>query len=180
MGTYTRGTWPLALFVLFANPLLAQDKDPLKMVYAVWKDIGGAAYSVAQMNKKNYDKVEAWAVIVKDSTGKVEVTQRHNKAGGSDRAIQASQTIDTAIARLSALPANAADSVSAYAPRSGPASHLSEKDLKKVVSMLGPGESALLIISPKPDVSEVQKFMGMGGQGTPEVVVVDMILDIKE
>ena len=46
--------------------------------------------------------------------------------------------------------------------------------------MLGPGESALLIISPKPDVSEVQKFMGMGGQGTPEVVVVDMILDIKE
>ena len=96
MGTYTRGTWPLALFVLFANPLLAQDKDPLKMVYAVWKDIGGAAYSVAQMNKKNYDKVEAWAVIVKDSTGKVEVTQRHNKAGGSDRAMQASVIIDTA------------------------------------------------------------------------------------
>jgi hypothetical protein len=94
--------------------------------------------------------------------------------------MQASQTIDTAIARLSALPPNAADSVSAYAPRSGPASHLSEKDLKKVVSMLGPGESAVLIISPKPDVSEVQKFMGMGGQGTPEVVVVDMILDIKE
>ncbi len=49
MGTYTRGTWPLALFVLFANPLMAQDKDPpLKMVYAVWKDIGGAAYTVSR------------------------------------------------------------------------------------------------------------------------------------
>jgi hypothetical protein len=51
---------------------------------------------------------------------------------------------------------------------------LSEKDLKKVVSMLGPGESAVLLISPKPDVSEVERFMGMGGQGAPEVVVVDI------
>ena len=155
MGTYRAWFQSLAVFLLVGGPLpaQAQEEQPLKMVYAVF---------------------------VQDTTGKVVVSQRHSKAGGSDRAMQASQTIDTAIARLSALPPNAADSVSAYAPRSGPASHLSEKDLKKVVSMLGPGESAVLIISPKPDVSEVQKFMGMGGQGTPEVVVVDMILDIKE
>jgi hypothetical protein len=150
------------------------------MVYAVWKDIGGAANSMRHMNKKTYDLVEAYAVLVKDTTGKVVVSQRHNKAGGSDRAMQASQTIDTSIARLSALPANAADSASGYAPKSGPVSHLSEKDFKKVVSMLGPGESALLIISPKPDVSEVQSFLGMGGQGAPEVVVVDILMDIKE
>jgi hypothetical protein len=87
--------------------------------------------------------------------------------------MQASQTIDTAIARLSALPPDAADSAIGYAPN-GPASRLSEKDLKKVVSMLGPGESAVLLISPKPDVSEVERFMGMGGQGAPEVVVVDI------
>ena len=175
MGTYTRGTWPLALFVLFANPLVAQDKDPpLKMVYAVWKDIGGAAYTVTQMNKKNYDKVEAWAVIVKDSTGKVEVTQRGNKAGGSARAMQASVIIDTAVARLGALPANAGENASQYRPASGPASRLSEGDLKKVVSMLHPNESALLAISPKPDVADVEKFMGMGGHGTPEKVVIDL------
>jgi hypothetical protein len=51
---------------------------------------------------------------------------------------------------------------------------LSEKDLKKVVSMLGPDESAVLLISPKPDVSEVERFMGMGGTGAPEVVEVDI------
>ena len=132
------------------------------------------------MNKKTYDLVEAYAVLVKDTTGKVEVSQRHNKAGGSDRAMQASQIIDTSIARLSALPPNAADSASGYAPKSGPASHLSEKDFKKVVSMLGPGESAVLIISPKPDVSEVERVLGMGSQGAPEVVVVDILVDIKE
>jgi hypothetical protein len=143
------------------------------MVYAVWKDTGGAANTMMHMNKKTYDLVEAYAVLVKDTAGKVEVSQRHNKAGGSSRAMQASQTIDTAIARLSALPPNAADSAIGYAPN-GPASRLSEKDLKKVVSMLGPGESAVLLISPKPDVSEVERFMGMGGQGAPEVVAVDI------
>jgi hypothetical protein len=52
---------------------------------------------------------------------------------------------------------------------------LSDKDLKKVVSMLSPGESAVLLISPKPDVSEIEHYvMGMGGAGTPDVVVVDI------
>jgi hypothetical protein len=51
---------------------------------------------------------------------------------------------------------------------------LSEKDLKKVVSMLSPDESAVLLISPKPNVSEMEKFLGMGGQGTPEIVQVDI------
>jgi hypothetical protein len=51
---------------------------------------------------------------------------------------------------------------------------LSEKDFKKVVRMLDPGESAVLLISPQPDVSEVERVLGMGSQGTPEVVVVNL------
>ena len=176
MGTCRAWYLSLAAFLLVAGPVpgQAQEAPPLKMVYAVWKDQGGAANTMKQMNKKTYDLVEAYAVLVKDKTGKVTVSERHNKAGGSAAAMQASETIDTAIARLSALPPNAADSASGYAPANGPASRLSEKDLKKVVSMLGPDESAVLLISPKPDVSEVERFMGMGGTGAPEVVEVDI------
>jgi hypothetical protein len=175
MGTYVRGISSLAAFLLVGSPLSAQAPEdaPLKMVYAVWKSPGAAANIMSQMNKKTYDKVEAWAVIAKDSTGKVKVKQRHNKAGGSDRAMQAAVVVDTAVARLSALPPNAADSAVAYAPN-GPASRLSEKDFKKVVSMLDPGESGVLLISSQPDVSEVKRVLGMGGQGAPEVVVVDL------
>jgi len=177
MGTYARGTWSLAAFLVVGSPMLAQaqEETPLKMVYAVWKSPGAAANIMAQMNKKTYDKVEAYAVIVKDSTGKVELKQRYNQAGASDRAMEASVVIDTAVDRLSALPPNAGDSVAAYAPVPGsPASRLSEKDLKKVVSMLDPGESAVLLISPEPDVSEIERVLGMGSQGTPEVVQVDL------
>jgi hypothetical protein len=176
MGVYARGIWSLAAFLVVAGPLRAQDKEaqPLKMVYAVWGNPGGAANAIAHMNKKTYDLVEAYAVIVKDKSGKVEVKQRHNKAGGSATAMAASETIDTAIARIGALPANAADSASGYRPTSGPASKLSDSDLKKVVGMLGPGESGALLISPKPDVSEVQNFVGMGGKDAPQVVVVDI------
>jgi hypothetical protein len=174
VSTYRTWFLSLAALVVFVGALSAQDGPPLKMVYAVWKSPGGAANTMHHMNKKTYDLVEAYAVLVKDTAGKVEVKDRHNKAGGSPQAMQAAETIDTAIARLGALPANAADSAAGYRPASGPASHLSEKDLKIVVGMLDPGESAVLLISPQPDVSEVQKFVGMGGQAAPEVVVVDL------
>ena len=176
MSTYRTRYLALAALVTVVAPLSAQAQDgpPLKMVYAVWKSTGGASNTMHHMNKKTYDLVEAYAVLVKDTAGKVEVKDRHNKAGGSPQAMQAAETIDTAIARLSALPANAADSAAGYRPASGPASHLSEKDLKRVVGMLDPGESAVLLISPAPDVSEVQKFVGMGGQAAPEFVVVDL------
>jgi hypothetical protein len=32
----------------------------------------------------------------------------------------------------------------------------------------------VLIISPKPNVLEMEQFLGMGGQGTPEIVQVDI------
>jgi len=176
VSTYRTWYLSLAALVVVVGPLSAQAQDgpPLKMVYAVWKSTGGASNTMHHMNKKTYDLVEAYAVLVKDTAGKVEVKDRHNKAGGSPQAMQAAETIDTAIARLSALPANAADSAAGYRPAGGPASHLSEKDLKRVVGMLDPGESAVLLISPAPDVSEVQKFVGMGGQAAPEFVVVDL------
>jgi len=176
MSTYRAWYLSLAAFLLVAGPsaALAQKEPPLKMVFAVWKDTAVAAHTMQHMNKKAYDLVEAYAVLVKDSTGKVEVGQRHNQAGGSPRAMQASVTIDTAIARLSALPANAGDSVSAYAPNNGPASLLSEKDFKKVVTMFGPRESAVLLISPQPNVAEMERFLGMGGHGAPEFVEVEL------
>jgi hypothetical protein len=175
MGTNRLWYLSLTAFLLVASPWSAQAQtDGLKMVYAVWEGTGAAENTMRHMNKKTYDLVEAYAVLVKDKNGKVEVKQRHSQAGGSDRALVASETIDTAIARLSALPENAADSAQAYAPKSGPASHLSEKDLKRVVGMLNPNESAVLLISPKPNVSGMEKFLGMGGQGTPEIVQVDI------
>ena len=120
MSTYRSWYLSLATFLLVAMPSSAWAQDgSLKMVYAVWGDPGSAATIMRNMNKKTYDLLEAYAVIVKDKSGKVTVQQRHNKAGGSDRAMVASQTIDTSIARLSALPANAADSAKAYARRTG-------------------------------------------------------------
>jgi len=176
VSTYRTRYLALAALVGVVGPLSAQAQDgpPLKMVYAVWKSPGGASDAMHHMNKKTYDLVEAYAVLVKDTAGKVEVKQRGNKAGGSPQAVQAAETIDSAVARLTALPPNAEDSVAGYKPAGGPASHLSDKDFKKVVSMLDPGESGVLLISPQPDVAEVQKFVGMGGQAAPEVVVVDL------
>jgi hypothetical protein len=175
MGTYRAWYLSLAAFLLVPGQVRAQDKEapPLKMVYAVWKDQGGAANTMKQMNKKTYDLVEAYAVLVKDTAGKVAVRQRHNKAGGSVTALQGSQVVDTAIARLSAPAPSAADSASGHAP-SGQASRLSEEDLKKVVGMFGPGESAVIIMSPIPALSDIKHYLGVGG--VAEIVE----LEIKE
>ena len=175
MGTHGRGIWSLSAFLLVANPLLAQEKaePPIRMIYAVWKDTAGAGYAMKHMSKKTYDQVEAYAVLTKDKAGQVEVKQRYNQAGGSARALQASQVVDTAIARLSAPPPSAADSVSGYAPNATP-SRLSEEDLKKVVGMFGPGQSALLLLSPKPAVSEIQRSLGAGQQSNVEIVELEI------
>jgi hypothetical protein len=87
--------------------------------------------------------------------------------------LQASQVVDTAIARLSAPPPNAADPASGYAP-SAKAGRLSEEDLNKVVGMFGPGESALLLLSPKPAVSEIQRSLGVGTQSKAEIVELEV------
>ena len=143
------------------------------MIYAVWKDTTGAGSTMKSMSKGAKDLIEAYAVLIKDKDGKVEVKQRHNKAGGSVTALQASQIVDTAIARLSAPPPSAADSASGYAP-AAQARRLSEEDLKKIVGMFGPGESALILMSPKPAISEIQRSLGVGAQSNAEIVALEV------
>ena len=173
MGTYARGIWSLAAFLVVASPLPAQDQaPPLRMIYAVWKDTTGAGYAIKQMSKGAKDQVAAWAVLVKDKNGHVELKQRYNKAGGDDQAMQAAMVIDTAIARLKAPPPSAADSASGYEPN--PSRRLSEEDLKKVVGMFGPGQSALLLLSPKPAVAELQRSLGTGAQSNAEIVELEI------
>jgi hypothetical protein len=80
MSTYRAWYLSLAAFMLVAGPrpaLAQKDAAPLKMVYAVWGDPGSAATIMRNMNKKTYDVVEAYAVLVKDKSGKVTVQQRH-------------------------------------------------------------------------------------------------------
>ena len=174
MSTYRTWYLSLAAFLLVANPWAAQAQTeaPLKMIYAVWKDSTGAASTLKQMSKGTKDLIEATAVLTKDKAGKVEVSKRYNKAGGSVTALQASQIVDTAIARLSAPVPSAADSASGYAP--APPSRLSEEDLKKITGMLGPGGSALILISPKPNMAEIKRSVGMGGQGEAQIVELEV------
>jgi len=182
MSTYHTGYLSLTALVLAAGPLVAQDKaepPPLRMIYAVWKDTTGAGYAMKKMSKSAKDQVEAYAVLVKDAAGHVHVKQRHNQAGGSARALQASQIVDTAIARLSAPPPSAADSASGYAP-AGQATRLSEEDLKKVVGMFEPGESALLLLSPQPSTAELQRSLGAGAQSNAEIVELEVKPEAKQ
>ena len=161
MGTYARGIWSVAAFLLVAGPLAAQDTaepPPLRMIYAVWKNADGAGHAMSKMSKTAKDQVEAYAVLVKNDAGHVEVKQRHNQAGGSARALQASQVIDTA----------------GYV--ANPTSRLSDEDLKKAVTMFGPGQSAVLLLSPKPAVSELERSLGTGAQSNAQI----MELEVKQ
>jgi hypothetical protein len=143
------------------------------MIYAVWSDTTGAGYAMQNMSKGARDLVEASAVLVKGKDGQVELKQRQNKAGGSVRALQASQIVDTAVGRLSAPPPSAADSASGYAP-SAHTGRLSEEDLSKLRGMFGPGESAMILLSPKPAVSEIQRSLGAGAQSAAEIVELEV------
>jgi hypothetical protein len=165
-------TWYLSLaaFLLVASPwsAQAQKEASVKMIFAVWKDTTGAERAVKYLNPSTKDQIEAYAVLIKDKNGTVEPRLRHHKSG-SALGLQATQTLDSAIARLSD---PATDSASGYA--SERTSRLSEEDLKKVVGMFNPNESALLLLSPKSAASEVKKAVGMGAQGHPEIVELEV------
>ena len=175
MSTYRAWYLSLTAVLMVPGPLVAQAQEeaPLRMIYAVWSDTTGAGYAMQNMSKSARDLVEASVVLVKAKDGRVEVKQRQNKAGGSVRALQASQIVDTAVARLSAAPPGAADSTSGYAP-SAHTSRLSEEDLTKLKGMFGPGESALILLSPKPAVSEIQRSLGVGTQSDAEIVELEV------
>ena len=162
----------LAGFFLVAIPGVAQaqTEEPVKLIYAVWEDSTAAENTLKQMSKGAKNQIAAYAVLVKDKDGTIETKLRHHKTAGFS-GVQSSQTIDSAIARLSE---SATESASGYAPSAPTSSRLSEKDLKKVRDMFGPGESVLLLMSPKPAVSEIQRALGAGAQGAPEVVVLEV------
>jgi hypothetical protein len=163
--------WYLAGFLLVACPwsAQAQKETPVKLVYAVWHNTTGAENNLKHMSQGAKNQIEAYAVLVKDKDGNVETSLRHHKSTGF-AGVQSSQTIDSAIARLSE---PATDSASGYAP-SAQTSRLSEQDLKKVVGMFGPGNSVLLLMSPKPATSEIQRSLGAGADGAAEVVVLEV------
>ena len=177
MSTYRTWYLSLAAFLLLANPLVAQAQAeaPLKMIYAVWKDTTAAANTIKHMDKSAKDQIEAYAVLVKDKDGTVEARERYHKPTGPGTGVQASEAIDRAIARVSTPATSGADSASGYAAPAQP-SHLSEEDLKKVIDMFGPGESALMLISAKPAVSQITRSLGMGAD--TDVAIVE--LEVKE
>jgi hypothetical protein len=170
MSTHRVLYLPLMAFLLVASPwsAQAQKEASVKMIFAVWHDTTGAERAVKHLSGSTKDQIEAYAVLVKDKNGTVEPRLRHHKSE-SATGLQATQTLDSAIARLSD---SATDSASGYA--SARTSRLSEEDLKKVVGMFNPGESALLLLSPKSAASEVKKAVGMGAQGHPEIVEMEV------
>jgi hypothetical protein len=172
MTTYRAWYQSLAGFLLVAIPgaAQAQTEAPVKLIYAVWEDSTAAENTLKHLSKGAKDQIAAYAVLVKDKDGNVDTKLRHHKTAGFS-GVQSSQTIDSAIARLSE---SATESASGYAPGAPTSSRLSEKDLKKVRDMFGPGESVLLLMSPKPAVSEIQRALGAGAQGAPEVVVLEV------
>ena len=170
MSTYRAWYQSLAGFLLVAIPgsAQAQKETPVKLVYAVWEDTTAAENNVKHMSQGAKDQIDAYAVLVKDKDGNVDTSLRHHKSAGF-AGVQSSQTIDSAIARLSE---PAPDSASGYAP-DAQTSRLSEQDLKKVRGMFGPGDSVLLLMSPKPAISEIQRSLGAGADGAAEVVVLE-------
>jgi hypothetical protein len=173
MSTYRPWYLSVTAFLLVAGPVsaLAQEEGQVKMIYAVWSNQTAAENTLKHMNTAAKDQMEAYAILTKDKAGKIDVTQRYHKSRGSSTGLQASETLDRAIAQLSTPDTGSVDSASGYAAQ---ASRLSEKDLKKVVEMFDPGESALLLLSPKPAVADIQRAIGMGAQGHPEVVVLEV------
>ena len=83
-------------------------------------------------------------------------------------------TAITGLKTLEGVPCVAEDSAAGYAPN--PNSRLSDEDLKKAVTMFGPGQSAVLLVSPKPAVSELERSLGMGAQSNAQI----MELEVKQ
>jgi hypothetical protein len=171
MSTYRAWYLSLASSLLVASPwtVQAQSEAPVKLVFAVWHDTTGAEGAVGRMSKSAKDQIEAYAVLIKDPQGKVDTRLRHHRAN-SVTGVQSSQTVDSAVARLSD---PLTDSAQGYAV-STRTTRLTEEDLKKVVGMFNPNESALLIVTSKPNAMEITQTLGMGAYGHPEIVELEV------
>ena len=167
MSTYP--TWYLSLagFLLVVGPLSAQApaEAPQKMIIAVWTDTtGGLEHRQAHeqgcqgpdRRLRGPHQAQGW-----HGGGKGEVPQSPRSRSGSAE----QRHHDRATVRLSTPPASGTDSASGY-ESSGKPSQLSPEDLQKIQGMFGPGESALLLLSPTPAVSEIKRPWGLGPRVT--------------
>jgi len=171
--------WYLSLagFLLVVGPLSAQapTEAPQKMIIAVWPDTAAASNTVKHMSKGAKDQIAAYGVLIKQKDGSVETRERYHNPRGPGAGVQSSDIIDRATVRLSTPAASGTDSTSGYESSDKP-SQLSPEDLQKVQSMFGPGESALLLLSPTPAVSEIKRTVGLGAQSDADIVE----LSVKE
>jgi hypothetical protein len=174
MSTDAMSCLLLAGSLLLAGPLSAQDAaEPAhKMIVAVWPDTSAASNTIRHMSKSAKDQIAAYGVLVKLKDGTVETRQRYHNPRGPGAGVQSSELVDRATARLSQ-PAGAADSASGY-ESGGQPSQLSPEDLKKVQDMFGPNESALVLLSTTPDVSQIKRTLGVGAQSSVEVVEIQV------
>ncbi len=171
MSTYPMWYLSLAGFLLVVGPLSAQapTEAPQKMIIAVWPDTTAASNTVKHMSKSAKDQIAAYGVLIKHKDGSVETRERYHNPRGPGAGVQSSDIIDRATVRLSTPAASGTDSTSGY-ESSGKPSQLSPEDLQKVQSMFGPGESALLLLSPTPAVSEIRRTLGLGAQSDVDIV----------
>ncbi len=166
MNTHHAMWLPLAGLLALADPLPAQahGQAPLKLIYAVWEDATGAPNAIAGLDKQLRDQIESYAVIARDRDGKVEIRDKHDKDDFSAPSVEASQTIDSVVALLNE-----------PAPLDGNrATRISAESLDEMKDLLQPGESALLLMAPRPPVPELRRTLGMD-PGDAEVVEVEVL-----
>ncbi len=164
MNTYPK-ILPLAGLLALAHPLPAQGhgQAPLKLIYAVWEDTTGAPNAIAGLDKQLRDQIESYAIITRDRDGSVDVREKHDKDDFSAPSVEAGQTIDSVVALLNE-PARL----------NGTRATRIAKNLDEMKDLLQPGESALLLMAPRPPIPELRRTLGMD-PGDAEVVEVEVL-----
>jgi hypothetical protein len=166
MNTHHLLSLPLAGLLAFVGPLPAQGhgQSPLKLIYAVWGDATGAPNAIAGLDKQLRDQIESYAILARGPDGSVEIRAKHDKDDLSAPSVGASQTIDSVVALLNQ-----------PAPVDGKrASRISAESAAEMKDLLQPGESALLLMAPRPPVRELRRSLGMD-PGDAEVVEVEVL-----
>jgi hypothetical protein len=166
MNTHHAMWLPLAGLLALADPLPAQGhgQSPLKLIYAVWGDATGAPNAIAGLDKHLRDQIEAYAILAKDPDGSVEIRAKHERDDFSAPSVEASQTIESVVALLNA-----------PAPVDGNrATRISAANVAEMKDLLKPGESALLLMAPRPPIPELRRSLGMD-PGDAEVVEVEVL-----
>jgi len=158
MNTHRALYLPLAGLALLAHP----GPSPLKMIYAVWKDSSGAANAIATLDQDLRGQIESYAIITKGRDGTVQVREKHDRDDTSAPSVEASQTIDSVVALLNE-PAT-----------DGTGHKVSAENLTEMKDLLQPGESALLLMAPRPPIPELKRSLGMD-PGDAEILEVKVL-----